>query len=719
MRDLPRLAEIGVPRCFKPVDFGEISTVQLHLFCDASDQGYGVVAYLRLVNTNEDVHCSLVMGKSRVAPLKKVTTPRMELTAATTAVRLGHKIQNILDYKIEETIYWTDSMAVLRYISNEHTRYQTFVANHLAVIRDGSEKKQWRYVNTTLNPADQASRGITVDDKQRSESWFKGPAFLWQDELEWPQVKMPLSIEHDDPEVKKCVNVAIEDASDNALDDVINKFSSWPKVKRIVAWLLVAVNKFRQKITNRLQMTQVKFQQLHLPIDMVEKAETILIQHVQNKHFRTELNDLEEYDAVKKNSQLYKLDPFTKDGIIRVGGRLDKAVLPYDAKHPIVLPKNCVVSKLILEDCHRHVGHLGKNTMMSHLRHKFWILGASAAIKSITSKCVVCRRYQARTCQQKMADLPSDRLRPDEPPFTNVGLDYFGPIEVKRGRSIVKRYGVIFTCMSTRAVHLEVAFSLDTDSCINALRRFISRRGPVKLFVSDNGTNLVAAERELREEIEQWNKNKIMTTLQQQGIRWQFNPPAGSHFGGVWERLIRSIRKIMYSLMKDQVSLIKLDDEGLQTLFCEIEAILNSRPITVATSNPNDLEPLTPNHLLLMHPGQDLPCGVFSKDDCYAKRRWRQIQYMADLFWKRWVKEYLPTLQTRQKWNKPRRNVSVGDIVLVADNSPRSSWSLGRVISVKEDKRGLVRRVMLRIRGTVLERPIDKLCPILEADVSV
>ncbi|XP_070578819.1 uncharacterized protein [Ptychodera flava] len=314
-----------------------------------------------------------------------------------------------------------------------------------------------------------------------------------------------------------------------------------------------------------------------------------------------------------------------------------------------------------------------------------------------------------------MSDLPKDRITPEEPPFTRTGVDYFGPLEVKRGRVTEKRYGAIFTCMATRAVHLEVACSLDTDSCINAIRRFIARRGQVRSIRSDNGTNFVAADKELKESIRRWNQEKIAEMLHQQDIKWEFNPPAGSHFGGVWERHIRTIRKIIFSLLKEQP--LRMSDEALRTLFCEVEAIINSRPITRLSEDPNDLEALTPNHLLMLKPKQALPPGLFQKNDNYVRRRWRQVQYLADIFWKRWMKEYLPLLQERQKWLEIRRNLNVGDVVLIVDNTaPRNSWSMGRITEVMKDKKGLVRFAEVKTRATTLRRPVDKLCVLLEAD---
>lgn len=228
-------------------------------------------------------------------------------------------------------------------------------------------------------------------------------------------------------------------------------------------------------------------------------------------------------------------------------------------------------------------------------------------------------------------NLPQDRVSPDEPPFTRVGVDLFGPFAVKRGRTTVKRYGVICTCLSVRAVHLEVASSLDTDSFVNALRRFIARRGQVSEVRSDNGTNFVGAERELREAIGKWNQAQINNTLIQKGIQWIFNPPSGSHHGGVWERLIRLVRKVLNSLLRTQNL-----DEGLHTVLCEVEAIINSRPITKASTDPNDLEALTPNHLLLLKSKPSLPPGVAFWTDqspkCVFFRRRRNHEELFQRF---------------------------------------------------------------------------------------
>ncbi|MGH0117086.1 UNVERIFIED_CONTAM: hypothetical protein FKN15_030931 [Acipenser sinensis] len=680
------------------------------------------------------------MGKARVAPLKTTTIPRMELTAATMAGRMDKMLRRELQLQLEDSMFWTDSTAVLKYIKNKTTRFHTFVANRISAILKMSEASQWRYVNTAKNPADHASRGLKVDSFMRNEAWISGPDFLVKSKEDWPEYPdLPVDSAMEDPEVRRdvVVNTLTAEEELDTIQQMMEHFSSWIRLKRAVAWVLklrgtlvrfcqkrkelsVAIaqsedDKNRQKLVldKEMQSFKASLDKRNVTVKDLKDAELEIIRYSQRKKFPEEISTLQKGESVKKSSHIYKLNPVLQDGVLRVGGRLSRAAMPEESKHPAILSKDLHVAELILREIHQDVGHSGRNHMLSKLRLNYWIPGANAAIRRVLSKCVVCRRFHGAAGRQQMADLPQDRVLPDEPPFTNTGVDYFGPFEVRRGRSVVKRYGVIFTCMAIRAVHIEVASSLDTDSFINALRRFIARRGQVSLLRSDNGTNFIGAERELREAIKGWNCSKIKNTLLQNGIKWMFNPPTGSHHGGVWERLIRSVRKILNATLRVQA----LDEEGLHTVLCEAEAIINSRPITKASNDPNDLEALTPNHLLLLKIKPSLPPGLFQKEDLYSRRRWKQVQYMSDLFWKRWTREYLPQLQERQKWSRASRNFVVGDVVLVVDDSaPRNSWVMGKVIQVVPDRHGFVRQVRIKTKTSVLYRPITKVCLLQEAE---
>ena len=728
-RDLLLMEDFNISRCLKPHDFGEVTEYQLHHFSDASERAYGVASYLRVTNREGKVYCSLVMARTRLTPLKRVTIPRLELMAATLAVRLDGMLRRELDFTLSDSVFWSDSTIVLQYIKNVERRFHTFVGNRIAVIHEGSDPKQWHYVNTRQNPADDVSRGMTAEALTTSERWVSGPSFLWCEKESRPasQVLNDVSLDGD-PEVKSKDKAGVYMTTLSEETALMNKllehYSSWHRLKKAVCWLRRYLKWLRCKCTQGPEGISAELLHGSLVVEEMKDAEEKILQYVQAVSFPHEMSTLqaEQNDSahqvqscklVKKTSPIYKLDPRMINGLLRVGGRLDKAMLQEEAKHPIILRNDSHVAKLILSEIHEASGHSGRNHMLSCLNQKYWIPAAGSVIRRILTRCVVCRRQRGKVLEQKMADLPVDRLTPDEPPFSRVGVDYFGPLEVKRGRSVVKRYGVLFTCLTVRAVHLEMADSLDTSSCINAIRRFIARRGNVREIRSDNGTNLVGAERELRTEIQSWNQAQIHDTLLQKNIKWTFNPPAASHHGGVWERQIRTVRKLLCSLVKQQT----LNDDSLHTLFCEIESIMNSRPITEVSSDVNDVEALTPNHLLLLNAKSPLPPTTTSEADNYARRRWRQVQLLADTFWSRWVKEYLPRLQERQKWATSRRNIQVGDLVLVVDeHAPRNCWQIGRVLRTMPDREGNVRQCEVKTQTSTLRRPIAKLCLLLEVD---
>ena len=733
VEDLPKLVSFNVPRCIKPPSFGKPVSIQLHHFADASELGYGVVSYLRMTNDRGGIHVCFLMGKARVAPLKQLTIPRLELAAALLSVKVDRLLRAELHLPLQTSMFWVDSQAVLKYIASDSARFHTFVANRVAFIRENTNIQQWKFIEGKHNPADDASRGLSAKKFLDSKRWLRGPQFLWKQNHTWPTMNIdsdPLS--HDDPEVKCAIvcNAVTQDPS-NPTNKLLSYFSDWTRLMKAVAWyqklgdsLLALAAKRKQlstalttrsrqqNATSQLQALKSKLGGQCISLDDMEKAEKAVLSYTQKQAFPVEWKRLTTAPpCVPKRSKIYSLDPILKDGLLRVGGRLSRAAMSDTMKHPIILPKQSHISSLLLQHIHEKYGHCGRNYILSQMRRKYWIISANSEARKVRSKCVTCRLLEAKTAEQKMANLPQERTKSNLPPFTNVGMDYFGPILVKRGRSLVKRYGVIFTCLSCRAIHLEMACTLDTDSCIHAIRRFVCRRGQVQHIWSDNGTNLVGAQKELKQALSSLNDKKIQGTLLKRGISWTFNPPGASHHGGVWERMIRSVRRVLNALTHQQ----PLTDEGLQTLFCEVEAILNNRPITTASSDPFDLEPLTPNHILLLNIQPVDPPGEFSSADLYTRRRWKQVQYLADLFWRRWTHEYLTLMQERQKWSKVRENLKKGDVVVIVDpTSPRSSWPLARILETKPDSEGLVRSVKLKTKTGILERPITKLCLLLE-----
>ena len=463
--------------------------------------------------------------------------------------------------------------------------------------------------------------------------------------------------------------------------------------------------------------------------DERQQAEIAIIQMLQRQVFRKEIKSLKKplTDVKRETSEtspLHKLDPFLDDqGTLRVGGRLKQLSLLYGVKHPIILPQKSHVTTLIVK-------HHGKGITMNEIRSNgFWIVSCGKAVSAHIFHCVTCRQLRSHTTEQKMADLPDDRTEPS-PPLTYCGMDCFGLFYVKEGRKECKRYGLLFTCMSSRAVHIEMLDDMTTDAFINALRCFIALRGAVRQLRSDQGSNFVGAQHELKEALKEIKHERLRTYLAEQGCDFVMNVPHASHMGGVWERQIRTIRSVLNAILHQSGG--RLDSASLRTFFYEAMAIVNGRPLTVDNlGDPCGPEPLTPNHLLTMKSKVILPPpGDFVKEDVYARKRWRRVQYLANEFWARWRKEYLANLQPRQRWNIQRRNMRVDDIVLIKDDElARCQWRLGQVVEVYPDQDQLVRKVRLRVgdptldkfgrRGakvSYLERPVQKLVLLLESN---
>jgi hypothetical protein len=720
---LKDIEEIVVHRCLHPGNFGSITSTQIHVFSDACSYGYGSVAFLRLVSDDGTIHTAFLMGKSRVAPLKATTIPRLELTAATVSVKLGRLILKELDMDIDSITYHTDSTTVLHSLNNKKKRFPVFVANRIAQIQNFSNVSQWRYIESKANPADAASRGLESTQLKGNTLWFNGPPFLRKSESEWP--KQPSVIRE---EISTCTTAEAVVHSTEATEEdepsktFIEQYSSWYKLCRAVT-IMRRFGTFLQGRSNKSPIS----------VDELEATGNAIIRYTQHQTFHQDILKLQNTKQISNNkpksrkharipkaSALYRLDPFICDatGLLKVGGRLKAAYVPDNMRHPVLLPKTHHITTLIIRDTHRKLGHSGRNHVLAKLRERFWVIKGNAAVRSYLSKCFRCRKFRAPVSEQVMANLPAKRVEPSAP-FTYTGVDLFGPYHIKEGRKQMKRYGCMFTCFVSRAVHIETVNSLETDSFINALRRFTARRGAVKMIQSDNGTNFVGAERVLREAVHEMDNDRIRDFLLKNRIDWKFNPPAASHMGGIWERMIRSARNILSVLLAEHGD--RLDDEALRTLLSEVEAIINSRPLTPLSSDPDDFTPLSPSNLLTMKSTAIVaPPGQFQREDIYMRQRWRRVQYLANVFWSRWKSEYLVTLQGRQKWNTPKRNIAVGDIVLLKDEGlPRCAWNMGRITSVQVDSTNLVRKVTVKTQTSELKRPIHKLVLLLEKEKAV
>ncbi|XP_071963839.1 uncharacterized protein [Antedon mediterranea] len=670
-KQLVYLKDVSIERCYKPISNrnSEIVSTELHHFSDASEKGYGQCSYLRLVDKEGKVKTSLLISKCRVAPKRMITIPRLELAAAVVSVKVASMLKEEIEYPNVTEYFWTDSQVVIGYINNEAKRFNTFAANRVQQIHDASTSGQWHYVSSADNPADIASRGMDAEKLRDCERWWHGPAFLNREKYTINQLH--IEIKDDDVEVRQAKVFATQ-VKTELTTDMLRRTSSWHKVRQILARCLIFIYKLRGWKRSG-----------EVTVEDLTRSEKLIIKAVQ-------------YNEWKDLNALVKLDPVVdNDGLLRVGGRLKKTNLPEEIKHPVIIPAKSDLTRLIVGHYHNQVYHQGRGITLNAVRAAgFWMIGGVASVSRYIHDCTVCRRLRRPTELQRMADLPVERAEAG-PAFSYCGVDFFGPIIVKNGRKELKRYGVLFTCLVSRSVHLEIASSLSTDSFMNAFRRFLCRRGPVRQMRSDQGTNFIGATRELKEAVKEMDQEAIRINMLRLNCDWKFNTPTASHHGGAWERMIRTTRNIFDSLMLQHKAL--LNDDMLSTFMTEAEAIINSRPL--CATNDASLEPLTPFHLITMKSSAVYaPPGNFKRDGKFSRKLWRRVQHLADTFWSRWQKEYIINLQQRQKWTKKKRNISIGDIVLLYEEGvPRNHWELARVTNTKPSDDGLVRSVTVTV----------------------
>lgn len=443
----------------------------------------------------------------------------------------------------------------------------------------------------------------------------------------------------------------------------------------------------------------------------MEEAKLHLITNLQKKYFSEELNYLSHKIQLKKSSKLKFLTPFVdKDGILRVGGRLENAPISWDEKHPIILPKDHITD-LIIRYTHLRNLHGGVQSTLFLLRKNFWPIKAKLSVKKIINSCIICIKQSAKVHSQLMGDLPSCRITPSRT-FQHTGIDYAGPIEIRtgkgRGYKSIKGYFCIFVCMVTRAVHSEAVTDYSAKTVILTLIRFVSRRGLPSDIYSDNGTNFRGADKELKEA---WrnvtNEKSVQNHVLDKGIRWHFNPPHAPHFGGLWEAGVKSVKSHFKRVIGKQT----LTFEELITLLCQVEACLNSRPIAALSNKADDFNYLTPGHFLIGAPLLSIPHTSETSPNKDRFVRWNLVQRMMEDFWKRWSIEYPQGLQKHYKWIKITKNIQKNDLVLIQDpENLKMKWTMGRVSEVHPGKDNLVRVVSVKTSKGTYRRPISQIC---------
>ena len=696
--ELPEINKIRIPRCLTSKK--EFKQTQLHVFVDASENAMAAVAYLRKSIDNNNIEVFFISSKTKIAPIQTMSIPRLELMAAELGVSMKEQIITSISLSKEDIIFWTDSKDVMGWIKNRSKLFKPFVAHRVGKIQQTTEGNKWMHIPSKLNPADLASRGIKASELASIPEWYNGPTFLSDSQDSWPEQQRSES-ELKETRSKFILILNISKAHDWKLEP--EKFSSWKRLCRTTAWVIRFIKNC--KTTNRLNGT--------LTPSEIQDAQNLFIRKAQHDKFTEEINQLQKNENIPDKSKISVLCPqLDEDGLLRANTRLENAkFLSFDTKYPIILPKGHRVTELIIKEYHENGNHTrGTNATLSDISSKYWIISAREEIRKWESSCNKCKKTHAKPKTQIMAPLPIQRVSSSMKAFESCGLDYAGPFHTKagRGKPKHKRYLCLFTCTATRAAHLEMAYSLDTCSFLNSFWRFTHRRGTPKEIVSDNGTNFISGEKELKKLVNSLNKEEIINKTAHKNINWKFNPPHSPHHGGVFESMIKSAKKAMYS----QINNSDITDEELMTTITGAEAMLNSRPLTYQSANSKDITPLTPNHFLHGQQG-----GEFAPEHETEKftinKRWKYTQKIIGNIWRRWVREWIPSIGKRNKWTQKHKNIDIGQIVVVLwPDLPRMKWPLGKIVEAIEGKDGNVRVVKVLVQGKIYKRGLNTILPL-------
>ncbi|GFV00940.1 integrase catalytic domain-containing protein [Trichonephila clavipes] len=543
--------------------------LSLHVFCDASKAAYATCIFLRSENENS-ASCQLVQARSRVAPLKSISIPRLELLACTIGARLA---------QIGELGCFCIRVKEIRNLSNPD---------------------DWYYVPGSKNPADLPSRGCSVDVLAKS-NWWEGPDWLRGPPKDWPIKEIYPDFEIVNAEKRKTVTSATNLETNKF--KFFNDVSSFGKIVRIMAYVL--------RFCNNLKKNRIDHKKGKLEVAELYEAEKVILKEIQ-------LETLAEEKQIKLNTM--KGD----DGLIRVETRVSCRKDLETFRYSILLPNtHQLVKKLIMEK-HIELEHAGTQTLMSNLRESYWIIKSRKTIRQVVRSCITCKRFSARPLETVSIPLPEDR-------------------ENK------KCWIVLFTCAIYRAVYLELITSLSTDSFILAFRRFIARRGRPTTIYSDNGKNFVGTFNALNS----IDRDKIQDFAIKIKIQWKFSPPSAPWWGGFWERLVGMLKNVLRKVLGKA----SLNEEELNTLLCDAESIINSRPITYLSEDPKDLVALTPAMFL-----QEIrEIGVPDFDMIDSKKLERRFIYRVKIrkdLRNRFRNEYLGLLKD---YSKVRKEASVKD----------------------------------------------------------
>ena len=704
LQGLDRIQNISTSRFMLHGCQGKVVKTSLHGFADASGKAYCATVYI-VCETSEGTHSTLLCSKTRIAPLKSLSIPRLELMAARILVTLMNTVRKALSKqtKIDEVRYWSDSMTVLYWLQNKG-EWKTFVQHRVNEILTSTQKQDWNHVASLDNPADLGSRGVSAMYLKESELWWKGPIWLRQGQSRWPKdfnIDESSEVSEERKQTVLATTVITERKGISQIID-IDRYSSYGKLLRVTA--------FTQRFVSNLQRKRngEELNLDNLKLSEIKDAEATWIREAQSA-----LKSSQDYSKYKE-----QLGIIESGGTLVCQGRLGNSELELSAKYPIILPREHRLTELIVWDVHEKVHHSKVKSTLEELRSRFWVTKGRQFVKKVIGKCFICRKLEGKPYSSRpMAPLPDSRVNA-APPFSKVGVDFAGPLYCKGHKgSMIKTYIALFTCCLTRAIHLELINELTTWSFLNCFKRFTSRRGTPSLVVSDNAKTFKAASKFFKKCGKDTGVNNFMN---ERKIDWRFNLAKTPWAGGMFERMIQSVKRCLRKVLGNS----KLTQDELYSTLTEIEATINSRPLTYQYELG---EALTPSHLLYGRRLSPFSLNVEANDisdteseishDSVTKR-FLYLQRKLNSFWNRWSKEYLVELREHQRLKKTAPAViEEGEVVLVQDEATkRCQWKLGLIEERITGKDGQVRGVLVRMCGKgkpqFITRPIQKLIPL-------
>ena len=647
-----------------------------------------------------------MISKVKVSPPLTQTIPRLELNAALLCTKLRHILRPEFDCTDNKVFYYSDSQIVLYWLTKDPNSLATYQGNRVRKIKE--TPGNWRYVSTTDNPADMLSRGCPVRHIMTLK-WLHGPTWLSKDHVHWPsQPRICPPLDEQDAVVSFLMLAEVMPTGlIDRLLQILDRFEWLEQSLRSVCYML----RWRHNSAFRNSNLPIQLEELDMAMD-------VFIKMVQLHTFG---KSLDVQSSTSKFPGLKLLSPFVKDGFLVVGGRLNQSYGLYQ----IILPSNSIFTRKLVLMYHRRHQHCGSEWLHSFLRERYWILQGRKVIQQTIKNCPLCIRFRScKPIQPIMAPLPECRLE-DSYAYYHTGVDMAGPFFVKHSNAgpfdrdpTQKIWLVLFTCMTTRGIHLELVESLHVDQFMMALRRMIARKGAPKVLWSDNAKTFKRAEKELKSLL-LFQTVDMTAQLDTLKIKWQFIPAYAPHYGGAWERMVRTVKEPLRVILGKAT----LTMWELYTALTDIEAMVNNRPLTLSSSDAEDWSPVTPAKLLLARPINSLG-SKYEKDHELTfpknfEEQWKVREYHLQHFWNRWRKEYANNLQQRSKWHKSTaETLKIDQVVVIADeNKKRNQWVLARIIDIKIGRDGLVRTVKVRTsNGGVSNRTIRALCP-LEYDV--